>query len=244
MDLGDLAVGGGGGLVGGLDLLGELGDGVGVGGVLGEVGDLLGVDVVVVELAALASLVPLGVAPAGGADAGAEDLGAFLAAAAGDLGDGVALAGGAGVFEEGDKAVSLEVGGRGDAAELGQGGVEIDVANGGGGGGAGLGHAGGGDDEGDAGAFLKEAHFLPEAVLAKVVAVVAGEDDDGVFGEVERVEGVEDLADLGVHEADAGEVGLDGLLAEVVGEVFVLLFVAAEPWSSATPWTTGIWSLG
>ena len=48
-------------------------------------------------------------------------------------------------------------------------------------------------------------------MLAHVVAVVAVEDDDRLVGELQPVEGVEQLADLLVHERDRGEIGLAGL---------------------------------
>jgi hypothetical protein len=92
-----------------------------------------------------------------------------------------------------------------------------------------------------AGALFKEAHLLPQAVLAHVVAVVAGEDDDRVVGQAQPVERVDHAADLRVHEADAGVVGLHALAAQVVGQLVLLLLVAAQrgggrsAWSSFTP---------
>lgn len=84
------------------------------------------------------------------------------------------------------------------------------------------------DEHGDAGAFLEEAHFLPEPVFAGVVAVIAGEDDDGIVGEAETVEGVYDASDLCIHEADAGVVGLETFATEVVRKFVLLFFVTSE----------------
>jgi len=61
-------------------------------------------------------------------------------------------------------------------------------------------------------------------MLAQGPTVVAEQDYDGVVGELQPVQGVEYLADLRVHEADAGEVGaLEGaelLCFEAVVERF------------------------
>lgn len=46
------------------------------------------------------------------------------------------------------------------------------------------------DDEGQAQAFFVEGAFVAEAAFAEEIAVIAGVDDDGVFGEFERIEGV------------------------------------------------------
>ena len=76
--------------------------------------------------------------------------------------------------------------------------------------------AGGGDDQRHAGRFLEQALLLPQAVvLAQVVAVVAVEDDDRLVRQLQPVEGVEQLADLRVHERDRGVIGLAGLARAV-----------------------------
>jgi len=49
-----------------------------------------------------------------------------------------------------------------------------------------------------------QAYFGPEIVLAEVVAMVAGEDDDGVAGLAGLFKRVEHLAHLRVHEAHGG----------------------------------------
>ncbi len=95
-------------------------------------------------------------------------------------------------------------------------------------GGAVGGDAWAGDDEGDAHGVLVEVLFAEEPVAADGEAGVGGEDDEGgvalVFGD-----GVEDAADLVVHEGDGGvvvgEVALDvGGGARVRGEEFVADF--------------------
>ena len=66
------------------------------------------------------------------------------------------------------------------------------------------------DDEGDAGAFFEQAALVPEAVLAEMPAVIGGEDDDGVVGQVQALERIEHAAGLGVDVADAGQIAADG----------------------------------
>lgn len=101
------------------------------------------------------------------------------------------------------------------------------------------------DDEGDAGAAFEGAPFFAAegfAVggFAGLWAVVGGEDDDGVFFEVEFLEGGEELADTVVHFLDDVAVfseggvifpfgvGFDGEMGGAVGEVeeegFVFVF--------------------
>ena len=56
--------------------------------------------------------------------------------------------------------------------------------------------------------------LAPKVVLAQVPSVVAPEDDDGVLGEAELLQGVQDPADLRIDIADAGVVGVAGLAVE------------------------------
>ena len=76
----------------------------------------------------------------------------------------------------------------------------------------------GSDDKGDAGAEFEVGHLAPDAFFAEVPAVVAEEEDDGVVGELQVVEFVEDAAELGVHVRDAGAVTVDEGAGEVVVE--------------------------
>ena len=165
---------------------------------------------------------PFGVAPALGAD------GVTVAVvAAADLGEGGGFGDVLRVVEHGAEIGAVEIGGAGETAEGGKRRVDIDHFHEGLGGAAvGLG-AGGGNDERHAGAALEETLFLPETVVAEVVAVVAGENDHGVLREAEAVEGVDDAAELRVHEGDGAVISLDSVAAERVGE-FALGGVGAE----------------
>ena len=62
------------------------------------------------------------------------------------------------------------------------------------------------DEQGDAERFFVERPFVAEAVLAEVVAVVAGVDDDGVVGEAEFVEGLEQAAEIFVGSGDVAKI--------------------------------------
>ena len=61
------------------------------------------------------------------------------------------------------------------------------------------------DDPGHPGHFLMEVALLPEGVLPEVVAVVAGEDNGGLFAQAEAVESR--MPDLLVHEGHRGVIG-------------------------------------
>ena len=133
----------------------------------------------------------------------------------------------AGEFLEAD-AVHAGVGGESGEIEQGRGEVEVDdhfidefafreearVA----------------DDEGNAEAFLVERAFVAEPALAEEVAVVAGIDDDGVVGEFEFVERVQQSAEVFIDALDVAEVvevdgvgGESAFLALVgLGERFVI----------------------
>jgi hypothetical protein len=87
------------------------------------------------------------------------------------------------------------------------------------------------DDEGDAGASFVAADFTSsEGCVLRVVAggsIVGHEDDDGVVGDFEAIEGVENLAERVVHAFEHGGVGfLVGLplFVLVVGEEAAIRF--------------------
>ena len=63
-------------------------------------------------------------------------------------------------------------------------------------------------------ALLKERSLLPQAMLAEVVAMVAGEDDDRVVFELESPEGVEHGADLRIDKRHGRPIGLHRLAAQ------------------------------
>ena len=121
------------------------------------------------------------------------------------------------IFEERTEAVALDLGRRRQPGEVGQGSIEIDE----------LGKAGGhatvarrarrGNHERHARALLEQAGLLPQAVIAQVVAMVAGEDDDRAIREPQSIERLQDHADLCVHQARGCAVGPNRLaLARVI----------------------------
>ena len=151
------------------------------------------------------------------------------------------------ILEHRHEALALQVRRRLDAAQLGERREQVDVRD----------RAiwrrrpslprRGDDQQRHAGTLLEQAHLLPQAVLAHVIAVVAGEDDDRVVGQAEPVERVDDAADLRVHEADAGVVCLPALAAEVVGQLRPAPSCSCRgrrggmsAWSSFTPCDHGI----
>jgi hypothetical protein len=93
-------------------------------------------------------------------------------------------------------------------AKAGQGGIEVEqfhegMANGG------L-LARGTYNERHLGGFVAEAHLGPKVMLAQMIAMVAGENDDGLVPQACLVESSQHLAHLGVHVGDRGIVTTDG----------------------------------
>ena len=76
-------------------------------------------------------------------------------------------------------------------------------------------HAGRNDDERHARAFLEKRLLRPQAVLAELVAVVAGEQNDRVFIEVQFLESREHAADLRIHPRGRGVIGAAGFASLV-----------------------------
>src|SRR5579884_3928572 len=70
-------------------------------------------------------------------------------------------------------------------------------------------------------AFLVNAHLLPHAMLAQVPAVIAAQDNDGVILQFEAIQGVEDFADLCVHERSRSVITADGLAALLRAESMI-----------------------
>src|SRR5436305_1355206 len=68
-----------------------------------------------------------------------------------------------------------------------------------------------GDEELHPSFILYARRLGPQGVLADVIAVVGDEDDHGAAGQLVLVERLQHLADLGVHEADVGEVAVPHL---------------------------------
>ncbi len=89
-------------------------------------------------------------------------------------------------------------------------------------------HAGCGNDQGDPGRLLVVGVLAPQTVVTEMPTVIAPQDHDRVGGEAGVIEGVEELADLRVHEARGGVIAMDetpcqGLVdGPVVGGVLVL----------------------
>ena len=117
-------------------------------------------------------------------------------------GDLVCLAGG-----DGQQGFSADEGGGLDAGEVEQGGEEVDAGAGEDVRGSGLDAGWVGDHERDAGGLFVEDSLLVEVVRALAVAVVAGEEDDGVVFQFCFFEVGEDLADEGVDALDEAVVG-------------------------------------
>ena len=65
---------------------------------------------------------------------------------------------------------------------------------------------------------VEERHLVPEAVLAKELAMVGGEHDHGVVGVTARFEGRQDLADPLVGVAHRREVGAPGPAHLLLGQ--------------------------
>ena len=140
---------------------------------VGEVGILVGVGFHIEELdAAFCVFAVLNVRPF------------FIAQQEAFARGGHAEGGGAGfvfgVLQHRRNIFALQAGLRGEAAEAGESGIKIEQLDEGfADGGFLAGHA---DDERHLGGLIAQAHFGPEIVLAEMVAVVAGEDDDGAIG--------------------------------------------------------------
>lgn len=79
------------------------------------------------------------------------------------------------------------------------------------------------NDERGAEGFLEEGVLSPDGVFAEVPAVVAPEDDEGVFGEAEFGELGDDFSDLGIGIGDAGGV----VAADFCGEFSILARIFA-----------------
>ena len=127
----------------------------------------------------------------------------------------VAVRGG-GVGEQGGEAPAVEALRCGQAGEGGERGINVDGFHERGGGGGFL--AGDGDKEGNARRLLVVGMLTPHAVVAEVPAVIAPQDDDGVFRETGFVKRGHDLAELGVHVTRRGIVAVDEAARERVVE--------------------------
>jgi len=66
-----------------------------------------------------------------------------------------------------------------------------------------------GDDQRDAGRLFVVGVLAPDAMIAKVPAMVTPQDDDGVFGEPQSIQLVEHATGLRVHVARRGVIAMD-----------------------------------
>ena len=65
-------------------------------------------------------------------------------------------------------------------------------------------------------------------MFAHVITVVTGKHDDCIVGKAVAFKRIHNNADLSVHKTDAGIVSLPALPAQVVGQLFLLLFLTAK----------------
>lgn len=66
-----------------------------------------------------------------------------------------------------------------------------------------------------------EAHLVPKTALAKIVTVIAAEDDDGVVHQAGLLQGVQKDANLVVNVGAVGKVGSSGPLDVFWSEIAV-----------------------
>ena len=96
-----------------------------------------------------------------------------------------------------------------DAAEFGSGGIEVEQFD------KGIAHAcldaRCADDERNARGLVVQTYFRPEIMLAEVVSMVAGEDDDRVGCLAGFFKRIEHPSNLGIHVAHCGIVAGNGL---------------------------------
>src|SRR5919109_72381 len=69
-----------------------------------------------------------------------------------------------------------------------------------------------GDNERHASGFLEQTQLLPQAMLAQVPAVIAPQDDNGVFRQAEPLKGIEQQTHLSIHKRDRRVVAADAVL--------------------------------
>ena len=161
----------------------------------------------VVEFDGGLATVPLGVAEAFGAHGTTDFMGAAFLAVHGaeiDLRIGRVGPGAIGVFEQGAEALAFGTLVGRQAAKISNSRVEVDQ----------FGDTLGrlpvclavrvADDERHAGGIFVEGAFLPEAVFAEIVPVIADEDHDSVLIEALLLQFCEHEPELGVHEGHRG----------------------------------------
>ena len=175
----------------------------------GEVRPFVGIGLDVVEFLAVVAVVD--VAPAFGAEG--------VVAGIVEMRERGMRPCGGGIAQQRDEAAAFDVGLRGQAAELGERGVEIDETHGPQAHGARLrafGQTGGTawhpHHERHAGAGTPAGEFLPVLLLAKMPSVIAPEHDDGVVAMRARFERIEHATQHRIREMNRREIGLNALL--------------------------------
>ena len=125
---------------------------------------------------------------------------------------------GPGIAQQRGEAVRADAGLPGQTAEVDERAIQVHEVDGALADGTGTGACGqagcsgrDADHEGHAGADAPTGEFLPVLLFAKMPAVVAPKNDDGVVAMRTFIEGIEHAAEHGVGEMDGGEVGLDAL---------------------------------
>ena len=58
---------------------------------------------------------------------------------------------------------------------------------------------------------FKQRLFCPQPMLAELVTMVAGKQDDGVVVQIQLLELCQHTPDLRIHEAGRGKIGLHGI---------------------------------
>ena len=130
--------------------------------------------------------------------------------AIGEASDGLRLPRRRGIAEQRHEAAALHVSGHRHTGKLAERGIHVDQL------GERLGFlaaikAGRTNHERHTHGGLVATVFAPQRVLRKVPAVIAPEDDDGVFREIEPLQLIEHAADLRIGEAHAGVVAAQHL---------------------------------
>jgi Asp-tRNA(Asn)/Glu-tRNA(Gln) amidotransferase A subunit family amidase len=161
-------------------------------GIVGQVPSLVRVLLHIEQLGAFRAGVPLDVPIA---------LGAHRIAIA-DLRERVRLDRRGRVFEQRPQARALDLSGWRQPGQVGSGAIQIDELGKPPCGTAPSRDARRGNDERYSSASFEQRRLLPQSVIAEVVSMIAGKDDNGAIGEADPLERAQHDADLRIHEAD------------------------------------------
>ena len=191
---------------------GEFGNEFRMGGIAGEVAGFFRIPGMVVEFAGADAsgipVAPFGVAVGAGPHRAADDLAFREIRRTRVLGVGGCLDGGLRVLDHRAQGDAVERVGRGEAAEVGERGIDIDQFDDRFAGASRPWHAGFGNDERHARVGFEVGELADERVFADLIAVVAPEHDDRVAGKIETIEFVEDFSDLRVEITDRGKISV------------------------------------